>query len=86
MNTPDSQACLFAVETAPAAPVSGVPAGRFDPAAYDAALAGDGYAWFAALLPHPAGTRVRRVRDADAAAYLGTGAVGLSACHPAEAA
>ena len=40
-------------EPVPAAPVSGVPAGRFDPAAYDAALTGDGYGWLADLLAAP---------------------------------
>jgi len=52
MTTP-AQAALFAVEAEPAAPICGVPAGRFDPAAYDAALTGDGYRWLAALLPAP---------------------------------
>jgi hypothetical protein len=32
---------------------SGVPAGRFDPAAYDTALTADGYGWLASLLPAP---------------------------------
>ncbi len=48
-----SQPALFAAGPVPAAPVSGVPAGRFDPAASDAALAGDGYGWLADLLPAP---------------------------------
>jgi hypothetical protein len=48
-----SQATLFAAEPAPAEPVSGVPAGRYDPAAYDAALTGDGYGWLAHLLGSP---------------------------------
>src|SRR6266702_5720698 len=51
--TAPAQAALFTVEAEPAAPVSGVPAGRFGPAAYDAALAGDGYGWLADLLPGP---------------------------------
>ena len=38
---------------APDEPVSGVAAGRFDPAAYDAALTGDGYGWLADLLAAP---------------------------------
>ena len=46
-------AALFTCDPAPAEPVSGVPAGRFDPAAYDAALTGDGYGWLAALLAAP---------------------------------
>jgi hypothetical protein len=46
-------AALFDLASAPAEPVSGVPAGRFDPAAYDATLTGDGYGWLADLLPAP---------------------------------
>lgn len=51
--TAPAQDVLFTVEPAPAELVSGVPAGRFDPAAYDAALTGDGYGWLAGLLPGP---------------------------------
>ncbi|MGI8446596.1 MAG: hypothetical protein ACR2MP_05295 [Streptosporangiaceae bacterium] len=46
-------AALFELAPAPAEPVSGVPAGRFDPADSDAALTGDGYGWLADLLPGP---------------------------------
>jgi len=48
-------AALFDLAPAPAEAVSGVPAGRFDPAAWDAALAGDGYGWLAEMAgtPHP---------------------------------
>jgi hypothetical protein len=53
VSTTDHQTALFAVETAPTEPVSGVPAGRYDPAAYDAALTGDGYGWLADLLAAP---------------------------------
>jgi len=49
MSAP-GQTALFTAETTPAEPVSGVPAGRFSPAASDAALTGDGYAWLADLL------------------------------------
>jgi ribosomal protein L37AE/L43A len=51
--TAPAQAALFTVEAEPAAPVSGVPAGRFGPAAYDAALTGDGYGWLSDLLSGP---------------------------------
>ena len=47
------QTALFTVEAAPAVPVSCAPAGRFDPAASDAALTGDGYGWLAGLLGTP---------------------------------
>ena len=46
-------AALFDLAPAPAEPVSGVPAGRFAPADYDAALTGDGYGWLADLLGSP---------------------------------
>ena len=52
MSAP-GQTALFTAETTPAEPVSGVPAGRFSPAASDAALTGDGYGWLADLLPAP---------------------------------
>jgi hypothetical protein len=52
MTVPEQEA-LFTVEAEPAATVSGMPAGRFEPDAYDAALAGDGYGWLAGLLPAP---------------------------------
>lgn len=50
-----SQDTLFGddITEAPAV-VSGARAGRPDPAASDAALAGDGFGWLAALLPAPA--------------------------------
>ncbi len=47
------QTALFTADAAPTAPVSGMPAARFDPAASDAALTGDGYGWLADLLPAP---------------------------------
>lgn len=53
MNTDTSQEPLFTIGPAPPEPVSGVPAGQSDPAAYDATLTGDGYGWLAELLPAP---------------------------------
>ncbi len=50
MTTP-AQPALFDADPAAEAPATGVPTGRFDPAAYDVALAGDGYGWLADLLP-----------------------------------
>jgi hypothetical protein len=49
----DGQVALFTAEPLPAGPVSGIPAGRFDPAASDAALTGDRLGWFAGLLASP---------------------------------
>ncbi len=43
---------LFTAD-APPAVASGIPYRPTDPAASDAALTGDGYAWLAALLPDP---------------------------------
>jgi hypothetical protein len=51
--TAPEPATLFDLAPAPAEPVSGVPAGRFSPADYDAALTGDGYGWLADLLSSP---------------------------------
>ena len=85
MSTPGSQTALFTVEPAPVAPVSGVLAGRFDPAAYDAALTGDGYGWLANLLPAPQPPACdgcgRPMRLPAAAPVLWA----CPACHPGEA-
>ncbi|MFB4273361.1 hypothetical protein [Nonomuraea sp. GTA35] len=51
---PGAQASLFVVAPDSAdATVSGVRVAAVDPAANDAALAGDGYGWLAAALPAP---------------------------------
>lgn len=50
MTAPDA---LFDIPAPETAPVPGVAAGRFSPAASDAALAGDRFGWLAALLPAP---------------------------------
>jgi ribosomal protein L37AE/L43A len=80
-----NQVHLFATELVPAAPVSGVPAGRFGPAGYDAALTGDGYGWLAAMLPDPqpqACERCGRPMTLPAAAPV---LWACPACHPGEA-
>jgi hypothetical protein len=80
-----AQAALCTVAAEPAAPVSGVPAGRFDPAAYDAALAGDGYGWLASLLGSqqpPACEACGRLMRLPAAAPV---LWACPACHPGEA-
>ncbi|HEY0718965.1 MAG TPA: hypothetical protein VGD68_15215 [Streptosporangiaceae bacterium] len=46
-------AALFDLAPAPAEPVSGIHAGRYDPAIYDAALTGDSYGWLTDLLASP---------------------------------
>ena len=83
MTAPANQAALFTAETAP---VSGVPAGRFDQAAYDAALAGDGYSWLADLLSRPQAPPCEgcgRPMSLPAAAPV---LWACPACHPGEAA
>jgi hypothetical protein len=86
VSTP-SQDTLFGDDIAgtPAA-VSGAHANRPDPAASDAALAGDGFGWLAALLPAPAPPACESCGRAMA---LPAGAPVLwacPACHPGEAA
>jgi hypothetical protein len=51
--TAPEPAALFDLAPASAEPVSGIPAGRFDPATYDATLTGDGYDWLNGLLAAP---------------------------------
>lgn len=84
-----SPAALFDLNPTPApAPeqASGARAGQFDPAAWDAALAGDGYGWLADLLPKPAPLACERcarpMRLPAAAPVLWA----CPACHPGEAA
>jgi len=83
--TAPAQATLFDAEPIAEAPVTGVPAGQFDPAAYDAALAGDGYGWLADLLGSPrppaCGTCGQPMRLPAAAPVLWA----CPACHPQEA-
>jgi hypothetical protein len=79
-------AALFDLAPAPAEPVTGIPAGRFDPAAYDASLTGDGYDWLAGLLAAPqppaCGTCGQPMSLPAAALVLWA----CPACHPGEAA
>jgi hypothetical protein len=86
VNPPDGQAALFTAEPVPAAPVSGIPAGRFDPAASDAALTGDGLGWLADLLASPqppvCDACGRRMSLPASAPVLWA----CPACHPGEAA
>ena len=79
-------AALFGLDPAPAEPVSGIPAGRYDPAAYDGTLTGDGYGWLTAMLPGPlapaCGGCGQPMTLPAAAPVLWT----CLACHPGEAA
>ena len=87
MNPAQTPSLFDAAGLAPAdLPVSGVPAVRRDPAASDAALAGEGYGWLAAMLPAaqaPACDRCRTLMRLPAAAPV---LWACPACHPAEAA
>jgi hypothetical protein len=80
-----AQTALFAVEVAPAEPVSGVPADRFCPAAYDAALTGDGYGWLADLLPAPRPPACERCGQPMTLPAAAPVLWACPACHPAEA-
>jgi hypothetical protein len=83
--TAPEPAALFDLEPAPAEPVSGVPAGRFTPTAYDATLTGDGYGWLAGLLPAPTPPACEgcgRPMTLPAAAPV---LWACPACHPGEA-
>jgi hypothetical protein len=67
-------------------PVTGLPGRQHDPAASDAALAGDGYGWLAAMLPAPGAPacagcgQVMRLPAAAPVLWA------CPACHPQEAA
>ena len=55
MSTAEAQPELFPAATVsgPAEQVTGIAAGRFDPAAYDAMLTGDRYGWLTDPLASP---------------------------------
>ena len=83
--TGPAQDALFDAEPATPSLVSGVPAGRFGPAAYDAALTGDGYGWLADMLPAP---QPPPCQTCGQSMTLPTAAPVLwacPACHPGEA-
>ena len=86
MNPAEGQEVLFPTCAAPAAQVSGIPAGRFHPAANDAALTGDGYGSLADLLPAP---QPRACEGCGRPMFLPATAPVLwacAACQPVEAA
>jgi hypothetical protein len=80
-----AQDALFDAEPAAEAPVTGVPAGQFSTAPYDAALAGDGYGWLVDMLGSPQSSSCERcgqpMRLPAAAPVLWA----CPACHPREA-
>ena len=88
MSAAEAQRELFpaAAVSGPAVPVTGIPAARFDPAAYDAALTGDRYGWLTDLLASPqppACPTCGQPMSLPAAAPV---LWACPACHPAEAA
>jgi ribosomal protein L37AE/L43A len=84
--TAPAQAALFTVEAEPAAPVSGAPAGRYGPAAYDAALTGDGYGWLADLLAAPQPPACERCGQPMSLPAAAPVLWACPACQPGEAA
>jgi hypothetical protein len=86
MSTDTSQESLFAIDPAPPEPGSGVPAGQFDPAAYDAALTGDGYGWLAGLLPAPQSPACGGCGQPMTLPAAAPVVWACLACHPGEAA
>jgi len=86
-NTTEMPALFNAVDLATAeVPVSGVPAVQRDPAASDAALAGDGYSWLSTLLPAPQAPACDRCRTPMRLPAAAPVLWACPACHPAEAA
>jgi hypothetical protein len=83
--TAPAQAALFDAEPAAEAPVTGVPAGRFNPAACDAALTGDGYGWLADLLPGPQPPPCERCGQPMSLPAVAPVLWTCPACHPQEA-
>jgi hypothetical protein len=84
--TGPAQDALFDAEPPAQAPVTGVPAGRFDPAAYSAALAGDGYGWLTGLLAAPQPPSCERCGQPMALPPHVPVLWACPACHPQEAA
>jgi hypothetical protein len=85
VSTAEHQAALFAMDAAPAAPVSGAPAGRYDPVAYDAALTGDGYGWLADLLTAPQAPACEGCGQPMSLPAAAPVLWACPACHPGEA-
>jgi ribosomal protein L37AE/L43A len=84
--TAPEPAALFDLTPAPAEPVSGVPAGRFGPAAYDTALTGDDYGWLADLLGSPQPPSCERCGQPMTLPAAAPVLWACPACHPGEAA
>ena len=83
----EAQPELFpaAAVTGPAKPVSGIPAGRFDSAASDTALAGDGYGWLTDLLASPRPPLCETYRHPMSLPAAAPVLWACPACHPGEA-
>ncbi|MFC4588622.1 hypothetical protein [Sphaerisporangium corydalis] len=83
--TPADQAVLFTVDHETDTPISGVTSAGADPAASDAALAGDGYLWLAAALPRPRPPACQRCRTPEVLPASAPVLWTCPACHPQEA-
>jgi len=88
MTTAEAQPELFlaAAVTGPAEPVTGIPAGRFDPVASDTALAGDGYGWLTDLLASPQPPLCETCGHPMSLPAAAPVLWACPACHPGEAA
>jgi hypothetical protein len=84
--TATARGALFDVAPQAPAAVCGVPGGRPDPAAYDAALAGDELGWLAALLPEPVAPACERCGQPMTLPAAAPVLWACPACHPQEAA
>jgi hypothetical protein len=85
MTTP-AQPALFDADPPAEARVTGVPAGRFDPAASDVALAGDAFRWLADLLPAPQPPACQACGQPMSLPAAAPVLWACPACHPQEAA
>ena len=85
--TAEAQPELFPVAlSGPAELVTGIRAGRFDPAAYDTALTGDRYGWLTDLVASPQPPACQTCGHPMSLPAAAPVLWACPACHPAEAA
>ena len=88
MRAAETQPELFpaAALPGPAELVTGIRAGRFDPAAYDTALTGDRYGWLTDVLASPQPPACQTCGHPMSLPAAAPVLWACPACHPAEAA